>query len=453
MRHFNYSRNAKQQKGAFMTLSSSLNAGVAGLSSNASRLGTISDNIANSSTFGYKRAETDFSSMVLDQSTGAYSAGGVRVTSYREIAQQGALINTDNPTDIALAGQGMLPVTTLSALDGPDGTFPLSLTTTGSFRPDSTGILTSDSGLVLLGWPANPDGEIPDFPRTTADGLEPVQVTLNQFAGNPTTEMQLGVNLPATESEAGASGETLTMSVEYFDNTGRSESLNFDFTPTIPATGASNTWTMVVRDGANGNAAIGEFTVVFDATSANGGAILSVVPVAGGAGGTYDATTGEISITTASGNIQIDVGSPGDTDGLTQLSDTFAPTSVSKNGSPVGNLSSVEIDENGFVVAIYDAGFTRTIYQIPVVDVPDPNGLISGNNQVYQVSNDSGSFFLWDAGDGPTGGMVGFAREQSAVDVARELTALIETQRAYSSNAKVVQTVDEMLQETTNIKR
>lgn len=53
----------------------------------------------------------------------------------------------------------------------------------------------------------------------------------------------------------------------------------------------------------------------------------------------------------------------------------------------------------------------------------------------------------------PTGDIVSYAREESATDVAGELTQLIQTQRAYSSNAKVIQTVDEMLQETTNIIR
>jgi flagellar hook protein FlgE len=61
--------------------------------------------------------------------------------------------------------------------------------------------------------------------------------------------------------------------------------------------------------------------------------------------------------------------------------------------------------------------------------------------------------FLWDAGTGLTGGIEGFAREQSTTDIAHELTQLIQTQRAYSSNAKIIQTVDEMLQETTNLKR
>ena len=63
-----------------MTISSSLNAGVAGLAANASRLATISDNIANSSTHGYKRASTDFHSLVINSGSGTYSAGGVRIT-------------------------------------------------------------------------------------------------------------------------------------------------------------------------------------------------------------------------------------------------------------------------------------------------------------------------------------------------------------------------------------
>lgn len=119
----------------------------------------------------------------------------------------------------------------------------------------------------------------------------------------------------------------------------------------------------------------------------------------------------------------------------------------------MGNLTEVTVDENGMLKATYDTGFTRTLYQIPLVDVPNINGLKAGDNQTYQISTNSGSFYLWNAGDGPTGTVEGFAREGSTTDMAAELTSLIQTQRAYSSNAKVIQTVDEMLQETTNIKR
>lgn len=93
-----------------MTISSSLNASVAGLNVNASRLATISDNIANAGTHGYKRAKTDFASLVVSSGAGPYAAGGVTATTRREISSQGAIVSTDNALDLAVVGRGMLPV-------------------------------------------------------------------------------------------------------------------------------------------------------------------------------------------------------------------------------------------------------------------------------------------------------------------------------------------------------
>jgi flagellar hook protein FlgE len=437
-----------------MTISSSLSAGVAGLNANATRLATIADNIANSGTYGYKRAAADFSNMVITNArgSGVYSAGGVRASSFRLIEERGSLVGTANALDLAVSGRGMLPVMPEVALGNSSGETPLMMTTTGAFRTDSNGVLKTESGLVLLGWPAASDGTIPTFPRDTLGGLQPIVINSNQTAGDPTTTMNLGVNLPATGTEDGAAGTTLPLSVEYFGNLGTSESLDVTFTPTVPAPGAppSNEWTMQIRDSASGNAVIGEYTLTFDDSRAAGGTLASVTVVSGG---TYDPATGMLDLTVAGGPISMGIGRVGDPNGLTQLSDGFAPVSISKNGSPVGNLTTVEVDKNGYITATYDTGFTRRIYQIPLVDVPNPNGLLSKSNQTYQVSPDSGSFFLWDAGSGPTGSIEGYAREGSTTDVAAELTSLIQTQRAYSSNAKVIQTVDEMLQETTNIKR
>lgn len=435
-----------------MTISSALNAGVAGLNANATRLASISDNIANSGTYGYKRASTAFESMVITnaQSAGSYSAGGVQASSSRLIDERGSLVSTSHALDLAVAGRGMLPVTLSTGL-GTDMSNPtLMMTTTGSFRPDATGMLRTESGLVLLGWPANADGSIPVLPRDTVSGLRPVVINSNQQAGDPTTAIRLGVNLPATATATGAAGDALPLSVEYFGNLGTSESLDVTFTPTVPTSGSSNEWTMEIRDSAQGGAVIGEYTLVFDATRGNGGTLASVTTLSGGA---YDPTSGTLALTVEGGPLTMTIGRLGDVNGLTQLSDSFAPTAITKNGSPVGNLMSVEVDENGMLSATYDTGFTRRLFQIPLVDVPNLNGLIARNNQTYEISPNSGSFFLWDAGDGPSGSVVGYAREGSTTDVAGELTNLIQTQRAYSSNAKVIQTVDEMLQETTNIKR
>ncbi len=434
-----------------MTISSSLNAGVAGLAANANRLSTISDNIANSNTFGYKRAVTSFHSMVISNGTGTYSAGGVRVTSQRLIDQAGSLVTTGNSTDLAVRGRGFLPVTTGSSIDNSNGgDRPFRLATTGSFRTDSQGFLVNQNGMALLGWPAAADGSVPTNPRDTADGLEPVQINVNQFAGDPTTKMNLGVNLPATETEVGASGDPIELSVEYYDNLGTSQSVLVTFTPDVPPTGMPNRWNMQLADSAQGGAVIGEYTLDFDASRGSGGTLDAVGVISGGA---YVPATGSFQVNVAGGPLDITIGQLNEGTGLTQLSDSFAPTQITKDGSPIGNMTSVDVDQNGFVKATFDIGITRTVYQIPLVDLPNPNGLQAMDDQTYQTTLDSGSFFLWDAGDGPTGDIIGFALEESTTDVAGELTQLIQTQRAYSSNAKVIQTVDEMLQETTNIKR
>lgn len=432
-----------------MSISSSLNAGVTGLTANASKLATISDNIANSGTFGYKRADVDFASVVISQRAGKYSAGGVRIDSFRQVDAQGSLVSTSNPTDLALGGRGMLPVTGIANVESPDTNFPLMLTSTGSFRPNAEGVLVSESGMVLMGWPADVNGNIPAQPRDSAAGLEPVVVNRNQFAASPTTEIQLGANLPAEATQAGAAGTPLEISTEYFDNVGASQTLVATFTPNVPAAGQTNEWNLQLADQAQGGAIVGEFTIVFDDTAGSGGRIQSVTPITGA----YDNATGIADIAVASGPIELSLGAPLTDSILTQLSAEFAPTGVTKNGAAVGTLTGVSVDSSGFVVATYDSGFNRVIYQVPVADVPNLNGLEALDNQAFAVSPDSGSLFLWDAGEGPTGEMLAFAREESTADIADELTQLIETQRAYSSNATVIRTVDEMLQETTNLKR
>ena len=434
-----------------MTLSSSLNTGVSGLNANANKLSTISDNIANANTYGYKRAESDFHSVVIHGSTSTtYAAGGVRSTNMRLIDERGPLIGTSNPTDLAIDGRGFLAVTPLAALGEQSSDYPVSLVSTGSFRPNEDGVLVTSTGEVLMGWPADANGNVDESSRDSMSSLQPVVINANQYVGNPTTEMSVGVNLPATDTAFDALGEPIELTVEYFGNLGTAEQLVYTFTPTVPTTGNSNIWTMSITDSVSGGAVIGEYTVEFDGTQDSGGNLLSVTTISGE---DFDPLTGTIPLTVGGGDILLTIGELGVPGGMTQLSDTYAPVAISKNGSPVASVVSVEVDSNGNLFAIYDAGFTRKIYQIPVIDVPNPNGLIAHNNQTYQISPSSGPFYLWDAGDGPTGGLVGYSREESSVDLTGELTQLIVTQRAYSSNAKVIQTVDEMLQETTNIKR
>ena len=431
-----------------MSISSSLAASVSGLNANAQRLASISDNIANSSTFGYKRSFTDFSALVTNSGNPAnFTAGGVSSSTMRMVDQRGQIQSSSNSTDIAINGRGFLPVANYTAATS-GAPFEAALTTTGSFRPNAAGHLVDQRGNALLGWPASLDGTFPSFPRDSTDGLTPINVFHNQFAANPTTEMVMELNLPSKDSDPATLGGPHDITLEYFGNQGQTHSLNFAFTPT----GTDDEWTVQITDDASGGAVVGEYTMSFNDTAIGGGTLASVA--VGGAGGSYNGTDGTIPLTLGTGGvIDVSIGRIGEAGGITQLDAGFAPSVLSKNGSPVGTLQGVEIDETGIVVAIYDTGFSRPIYQVPVVDVANPNGLTPDDGQTFGISLESGGIFLWDAGSGPVGETLGYAREASSVDVAQELTQLIQTQRAYSSNAKIIQTVDEMLQETTNLKR
>jgi len=94
--------------------------------------------------------------------------------------------------------------------------------------------------------------------------------------------MDLAVNLPATATELGASGDAEALSLEYYDNLGKSATMVVTFTPTVPAAGSSNEWTMTIADSASAGAVVGEYTLQFDDTRGAGGTLQSVTTVSGG---------------------------------------------------------------------------------------------------------------------------------------------------------------------------
>lgn len=425
-----------------MGISSALNASVMGLNVNAQRLSGISDNIANSETYGYKRAETDFSSLVNQgNSSSFYNAGGVRATTVRQVGLQGSLTSTGNATDLSINGRGLIPITTTAERDEPSTTRPMMFTTTGSFSRDDEGYLRTAGGLQLLGWRTDETGAVGSVSRESGTDLEPVRLSGFDFAPNPTTTADMAVNLPHNT----ASGDSFSMTLEYFDALGNSNSLDIEYTSIEPS---ENSWGMTLTDSSSG-AIVGDLELTFAGNAANAGGLSSVTA----ATGDYDPVEGTVTVVGAAGTIEIGIGAPGTSSNLTQYASAFAPVSITKNGSVLGFLERVEMTDGGILEGVYDTGYRRSLFQIPVADVSNPNGLTPQDDQAYQISNSSGPFYFWDSGSGPTGNLTGYTLEESTTDITEELTQLIETQRAYSSNAKVVQTVDEMLQETTNLKR
>lgn len=139
------------------------------------------------------------------------------------------------------------------------------------------------------------------------------------------------------------------------------------------------------------------------------------------------------------------------TDALSQFDSSYNVAFANQNGAPVGQLVSVAVTEAGVVVASYSNGETQDLFQIPVADFPNPDGLRSITGNVYSQTRDSGEVNLREAGTNGVGTIVSAALEQSNVDLAEQLTDMIVAQRSYQANTRVIKTTDELLEQLNQL--
>jgi flagellar hook protein FlgE len=157
------------------------------------------------------------------------------------------------------------------------------------------------------------------------------------------------------------------------------------------------------------------------------------------------------SLGVAAQDVQFDLGLAAG--GLTQYDSQSGVQSVLTNGTAFGSLSSIDIDENGYVTAEFDNGVLRRIAQVALATFPNPDGLKPVSGNAYRVSIESGTYNLKAPGTGGAGFIRPSALESSTVDLSAEFTGLITTQRAYSASSKIITTADQMLEELLSIKR
>ena len=149
--------------------------------------------------------------------------------------------------------------------------------------------------------------------------------------------------------------------------------------------------------------------------------------------------------------VQIDLASA--SGGLTQFNSQSVVQSVNTNGTAFGNLTNIEVDDEGYVSAIFDNGVTRSLAKVALATFSNANGLKGVNGNAYRVTNESGTYSLKAPGSGGAGVIAPSTLEASTVDLSTEFTGLITTQRAYSASSKIITTADQMLEELLNIKR
>lgn len=143
----------------------------------------------------------------------------------------------------------------------------------------------------------------------------------------------------------------------------------------------------------------------------------------------------------------------GKTDGLSQFDSAYRVNFVDQNGAPVGDLTSVSITEEGFVVASYSNGQTQNLFKIPLADFANPNQLQTASGNVFLQSAESGEVNLRQSGSSGVGKIASSSLEQSNVELADQLTDMIVAQRAYQANTKVISTTDQLLSQLNDILR
>jgi flagellar hook protein FlgE len=144
-------------------------------------------------------------------------------------------------------------------------------------------------------------------------------------------------------------------------------------------------------------------------------------------------------------------GTIGLTDGLSQFDSAYRVNFVNQNGAPVGELSSVAIDENGFIIASYSNGETQRLFKIPLADFANPDQLQAVSGNVFIETSDSGAVNLAQAGSSGVGEIAASTLEASNVELADQLTDMIVAQRAYQANTRVITTSDQLLEELNRI--
>ncbi|HUD31187.1 MAG TPA: flagellar hook protein FlgE [Novosphingobium sp.] len=449
-----------------MSLYSALYAGVSGLSAQSSAMATVADNITNVNTIGYKGVSAQFETLVTGGSlTGSYSAGGVSATPKALISKQGLLQASSSLTDIGIDGAGFFVVRS-----GPGTDAATAYTRAGSFTTDSSGYLRNTAGYYLMGWPLDAQGKYVNNGSETA--LQPIRPNALTGAATPTTAVQLRANLDATaEPVAGyvkgamANGDVtpqFARSVVVYDAQGSSHTLNFNFVKTGP-----NAWQAEITgspaDVKSYKDDAGNLVTVDPASYKTGENVLIASRAIsfgndgslnlGTATGLFDDLELGWSNDAKAELISLDLGKNGAFDGLTQFGSTSALLSSTIDGGMLGTVASVKISEDGVVSAVFDDGTSRAIYQLPLATFQNPDGLTRISGNAYLVSEQSGNVAINEPGTVGGGKISAGMLEASNVDLAAEFSNMILFQRAYSASSKIITTVDDMLQEVSNLKR
>ena len=414
---------------------SAFSTALSGLNADSTAIDVIGNDLANLNTTGYKATELQFSDLMSEQLGVSGTSGqlgmGIGQLSTQSAYTQGSIQTTNGPTDAAIQGNGFFVVQNQSA--------QTLYTRDGSFSVNSSGELVDAAGDLVQGWSATAGGTV-DTNGAIGNISLPVGATI---AATPTTTMSLAINLNATPSSTTAPS-TFSAPIKVVDSLGTSHTLTATFTNT-----GSNNWSYSLAIPASdlnqgGNTTVASGNLTFDSngqlTTPAAASDPQPVQITGLVDGASDMSIGWNLFNPATG-----------TPNITQFAQASAVSNTNQNGFAAGQISSVDLQNGGLLVATYSNGQQVTAGQLAVAAISNPDSLTAVGNNDLAASAQTAAPVVGTAGTGSRGQIVAGELESSTVDIAAEFTQLLTFERSYQANSRVITTDDQLLQETINL--
>lgn len=415
---------------------------VSGINAATADLGVIGNNIANSSTTGFKTSRAEFADVYASSLLGAGGNAigkGVSLAGVTQEFTQGNISFTNNALDLAINGNGFFLLSDEGAA---------LYTRAGNFQVDREGFLVTNEGHRLQAFEVDVTGEVNG---QTGD----LQLDTSLIDPNPTALTELTANLDSREVpptvpfggpfDAFATPPTVpdptsfnaTTSSTIYDGLGNAHVMSLYFVKTANA----NEW---------------EAHTLVDGVTTSGPDLLNFQ-----SNGKFDPLTLPVDVSITGWNPLNESGLPTGADPqdltismsqFTQFGAEFAVSSAVQDGFTTGQLYGLEIDDSGVVFARYTNGQARALGQVAIAGFSNPNGLQPLGDTSWAETFSSGAATLGAPGSSGLGVLQSGALEGSNVDITEQLVDMIVAQRNFQANAQVIQTEDTITQTIINLR-
>jgi flagellar hook protein FlgE len=398
------------------------------------QLGTISNNIANAGTYGFKSSRANFASQYAGT-----QAAGVQIGSVTQsIGLNGGVVATGRGMDAAINGRGFFVTKDMQGQNN--------YSRVGIFDANTDGYLVDSSGRRVQGFSITP-------PATTLGPMGDVKVPTGQIAPVATTKLAYVSNLsadwkvptatfdaPSADPAAPVTPDPQSYNMSrvsvVYDSRGNQHTLTQYFLK-------ADVNTVTVKFALDGTDVGQEKTLTFDA---NGKLELTAAPAPETHALTLSPMVLDDATQTIVPNGASDIAMEID---YTGTSHAFGEATTSTNkadGYKAGSYIGVELAKDGSVVAKYSNDQRQAVGKLAVATFPDEGSLTPISDTSWLASNESGTPLYGTPGTGMAGALSVASLEGSNVDITSELVGLMTSQRNYQANSKVLQTENAMMQ-------